>query len=145
MFHTWPDALALVQFPARAATASLGVMGLLAAMLAVTGVFGMAMYSVSKRMKEFGVRVAVGAQPVQLMRSALSRPIILLLCGTSAGLLLGMIASQLLAQIVYQATPRDPLVLAGVLMTMALLGLLATWTPARRALHIHPAILLREE
>lgn len=145
VFHTWPDALAFVQFPARAATASLGVMGLLAAMLAVTGVFGMAMYSVSKRMREFGIRVAVGAQSVQLMRSALSRPLILLLSGSAAGLFLGVMASQLLAQIVYQATPRDPLVFAGVLITMALLGLLATWLPARRALRIHPASLLREE
>ncbi|HKW63122.1 MAG TPA: ABC transporter permease [Candidatus Acidoferrum sp.] len=145
VFHTWSDALAFVQFPARAATASLGVMGLLAAMLAVTGVFGMAMYSVSKRMREFGIRVAVGAQPVQLMRSALSRPLILLLSGSAAGLLLGLIASRLLAQIVYQATPRDPLVLAGVIITMAVLGLLATWLPARRALQIHPASLLREE
>jgi predicted permease len=145
VFHTWSDALAFVQFPARIATASLGVMGLLAAMLAVTGVFGMAMYSVSKRMKEFGIRVAVGAQSVQLMRSALSRPLILLLSGSAAGLLLGVMASRVLAQIVYQATPRDPLVFGGVLITMALLGLLATWLPARRALHIHPASLLREE
>ena len=145
LFHTWSDALAFVQFPARAATASIGVMGLLAAMLAVTGVFGMAMYSVSKRMREFGIRVAVGAQPVQLMRSALSRPILLLLSGSAAGLLLGAGASRLLAEIVYQASPRDPLVFAGVLITMALLGLVATWLPARRALHIHPASLLREE
>ncbi len=145
VFHTWSDALAFVQFPARIATATLGVMGLLAAMLAVTGVFGMAMYSVSKRMKEFGIRVAVGAQPVQLMRAALSRPVLLLLCGSAAGLLLGVIASQLLAQIVYQATPRDPLVLAGVVITMAVLGLVATWIPAQRALRIHPARLLREE
>src|SRR5258708_31166230 len=72
VFHSWSDALAFVQFPARVATATLGVMGLLAAMLAVTGVFGMAMYVVSKRMKEFGIRVALGAQPLQLMRSALS-------------------------------------------------------------------------
>lgn len=145
VFHTWSDALAFVEFPARAATASLGVMGLLAAMLAVTGVFGMAMYSVSKRMREFGIRVAVGAQSAQLMRSALSRPLILLLSGSAAGLLLGVMASRLLAQIVYQATPRDPLVFAGVLITMALLGLVATWIPAQRALHIHPARLLREE
>ena len=145
VFHTWPDALAFVQFPARAATATLGVMGLLAAMLAVTGVFGMAMYSVSKRMREFGIRVAVGAQPIQLMRSALSRPLILLLSGSAAGLLLGAMASQLLAQIVYQATPRDPLVLAGVVISMALLGLLATWIPAQCALRVHPARLLREE
>ena len=145
LFHTWSDALGFVQFPARIATASLGVMGLLAAMLAVTGVFGMAMYSVSKRMREFGIRVAVGAQPVQLMRSALSRPVILLLSGTAAGLLLGLISSRLLAQVVYQATPRDPLVFAGVMITMAALGIVATWIPARRALRIHPASLLREE
>jgi ABC-type lipoprotein release transport system permease subunit len=54
-------------------------------------------------------------------------------------------ASQLLAQIVYQATPRDPLVFAGVVTTMALLGLVATWIPAQRALRVHPARLLREE
>jgi predicted permease len=145
VIHSWPDALAFALFPARVATATLGVMGLLAAMLAVTGVFGMAMYSVSKRMKEFGIRAALGAQAVQLMRSALSRPLILLLSGSAGGLLLGVIASQLLEQIVYQASPRDPLVLAGVLLTMALLGFVATWIPAQRALRVHPARLLREE
>ena len=145
VFHTWLGALAFVQFPARIATATLGVMGLLAAMLAVTGVFGMAMYSVSKRKREFGIRVAVGAQPRQLIGSALKRSVILLLSGSIIGLLLGVVASQLLAQIVYEATPRDPLVLGGVLITMALLGLVATWIPAQRALRIHPARLLREE
>ena len=145
VFHSWPDALAFVLFPARVATATLGVMGLLAAMLAVTGVFGMAMYSVSKRMKELGIRAALGAQAAQLMRSALGRPLLVLVCGSAAGLLLGVIASRLLAQIVYQATPRDPLVLAGVVITMALLAFLATWIPAQRALGVHPARLLREE
>jgi ABC-type antimicrobial peptide transport system permease subunit len=120
-------------------------MGLLAAMLAVTGVFGMAMYSVSKRMREFGIRVAVGAQPMQLIRSALKRPVILLLSGSVVGLLLGAVATQLLAHIVYEATPRDPLVLAGVLITMTLLGFIATWIPAQRALRVHPARLLKEE
>ena len=145
VFHTWAEALAVVLFPARVATATLGVMGLLAAMLAVTGIFGMAMYSVSKRMKEFGIRVALGAEAAQLMRSALGRPLILLLSGSLAGLFLGVMASRLLAQIVYEATPRDPLVLAGVLVTMALLGFLATWIPAQRALGVQPARLLREE
>jgi predicted permease len=144
-FESWPDALAFALFPARAATATLGAMGFLAAMLAVTGVFGIAMYSVSKRMREFGIRVALGAQPVQLMRSALGRPLILLLSGSAAGLLLGAIGSQLLAQIVYQATSRDPLVLAAVLATMIILGLFAIWIPAHRALRIQPAGLLRED
>jgi predicted permease len=143
--HSWTDGLALVLFPARVATASLGVMGLLAAMLAVTGVFGLAMYSVSKRIREFGIRVALGALPRHVMRSALGRPMILLLAGSVAGLVLGAVGSQLLAQIVYEATPRDPVVFLGVTTTMTLLGVVATWIPARRALEIDPARLLREE
>jgi len=143
--HSWPDAMAVAFFPARAATAALGIMGLLAAMLAITGTFGVATYSVSKRMKEFGIRVALGAARVELIRAALGRPLVLLLSGSIAGLMLGMLASRLLAQIVYKATPRDPLVLAGTILTMTLLGLLATWLPAQRSLSIDPARLLREE
>jgi predicted permease len=145
VLRSWPEALDLALFPARVATAALGIMGLLAAMLAITGIFGMAAYSVSKRMKELGIRLALGAQPAQLMRSALGRPLVLLLFGSIAGLILGALASRLLAQIVYEATPRDPVVMAGVVVTMALLGLLATWIPAHRALRIDPNQLLHEE
>jgi predicted permease len=143
--HSWSDSLEFALFPSRAATAALGVMGLLAAMLAVTGIFGMASYSVSKRMKELGIRVALGAQPLQLMRAALARPVFLLLGGSIAGLVLGLLASGVLAHIVYQATPRDPLVMGGVVLTMVLLGTLATAVPARRAQSVDPARLLREE
>jgi len=143
--HSWPDALDLAFFPARAATAALGIMGLLAALLAITGTFGVATYNVSKRTKEFGIRVVLGAARVELIRAALGRPILLLLSGSIAGLALGLLASRLLAQIVYQATPHDPLVLAGTIVTMALLGLLATWIPARRSMSIEPARLLRED
>jgi ABC-type antimicrobial peptide transport system permease subunit len=145
VLHSWPDNLALVLFPARVATAALGVMGLLAAMLAVTGVFGMATYTVSKRMRELGIRVALGAHRGQLMRSALGKPLLVLLSGSAAGLLLGVLASQLLAALVYEATPRDPLVLIGAVASMTLIGLIATWIPARRAMAINPAQLLREE
>jgi predicted permease len=141
----WPQALAFVLFPARVATAALGVMGLLAAMLAVTGVFGMAAYSVSKRLKELGIRLALGSQRRQLLRAALGRPLVLLLCGSMLGLLLGVLASSLLARLVYQATPRDPLVLIGAVVTMMLVGMIATWIPAHRALAVDPAQLLRDE
>jgi ABC-type lipoprotein release transport system permease subunit len=60
-------------------------------------------------------------------------------------LVLGILATRVLASIVYQATPRDPLVLAGVVLAMSLLGLLATWIPAQRALAVDPLTLLREE
>ena len=141
----WPDRLSLVLFPPRIATAALGVMGLLAAMLAVTGVFGMAAYTVSKRMRELGIRVALGAHRAQLMRAALGRPLLVLVCGSLAGLVLGVLASRLLAGLVYEATPRDPLVLVGAVAAMTLIGLIATWIPARRAIAINPAQLLRQE
>jgi len=105
----------------------------------------MAAYSVSKRLKELGIRIAIGAQPKEVLQAALGRAFKLLALGSAAGLALGILASRVLASIVYQATPRDPLVLAGVVLAMLLLGLLATWIPAQRALSIDPLTLLREE
>jgi predicted permease len=132
-------------FPAQMATLSLGVMGVMGAMLSITGIFGMAAYSISKRLRELGIRVALGAQRKEILKAALGRAFRLLAYGSAAGLVLGILASRVLAFIVYQATPRDPLVLAGVVLLMALLGLVATWIPARRALSVDPMILLRTE
>jgi len=132
-------------FGARMATVSLGVMGGMGAVLSITGIFGMAAYSVSKRMREFGIRVALGAQRLEVLKAALGRAVKLLVFGSVAGLLLGILASRVLAFIVYQATPRDPLVLTGVVVAMGILGLIATWIPAQRALSVNPMKLLREE
>jgi ABC-type antimicrobial peptide transport system permease subunit len=89
--------------------------------------------------------MALGAQRKEVLQAALGRPVKLLVFGSAAGLLLGILATRVLAYIVYQANPRDPLVLAGVVAAMLLLGLLATWIPAQRALSIDPLALLREE
>ncbi len=141
----WSKELDTSLFGARMAAMALGVMGVMGAMLSVTGIFGIAAHSVSKRLKELGIRMALGAQRKEVLQAALGRAFKLLAFGSAAGLLLGILASRVLAFIVYQATPRDPLVLAGVVLTMALLGLVAAWIPAQRALSIDPAILLREE
>ena len=143
--QSWPDAMARVLFPARAASVGLGVMGLLAAMLAVTGIFGMAAYNVSRRMKELGIRVALGARTKHVMSAAVGRPIALLGAGSLVGLLSAVFVSRLLGQIVYQANPRDPVVLVGAVLTMALLGIAASAIPALRAIDIDPSKLLREE
>lgn len=145
LIQTWNKAMDAALFPSRMAALSLGVLGVLGAMLSITGIFGMAAYSVSKRMRELGIRMALGAQRREVLQAALGRALKLLVFGSAAGLLLGILASQVLASIVYSATPRDPLVLAGVVVAMALLGLVATWIPAQRALSVDPAILLREE
>lgn len=143
--QTWPQALDFFLFGSRMATVALGVLGLLGAILSITGIFGMAAYSVSKRLRELGIRMALGAQHKEILQAALGRALKLLAFGSAAGLLLGILASRVLASIVYQATPRDPLVLAGVVLAMGLVGLLATWIPAQRAVSIDPMILLREE
>ncbi len=143
--QTWNSMLTVVMFPSRMATMSLGVLGVMGAMLSITGIFGMAAYSVSKRLREFGIRIALGAQRTEMLQAALGRAIKLLAVGSVAGLIFGILATRVLASIVYQATPRDPMVLAGVVLTMSLLGLVATWIPARRALSVDPTTLLREE
>ena len=76
--QSWPDAMANARFPAQAAAVALGVMGLLAAMVAVTGIFGMAAYNVSRRMKELGIRMALGARTRHVMSVAVGRPIVCL-------------------------------------------------------------------
>ena len=142
---SWDKELNSALFAPRVATMALGVLGGLGAMLAVTGIFGMASYSVSKRLRELGIRIALGAQRKEVLWAALGRALRLMTVGSLVGLGLGIAASRVLASIVYQATPRDPLVLAGVVLTMMLLGLLATWIPAGRALRADPLLLLREE
>ena len=141
----WSTELGGTLFPSRMATVSLGVLGMMGAMLSITGIFGMAAYSVSKRLRELGIRIALGAQRKEVLQAALGRAFKLLAIGSAVGLVLGLLATKVLAFIVYQATPRDPLVLTGTVLAMALLGLTATWIPAQRALSVDPAILLREE
>jgi hypothetical protein len=143
--NTWTKELDTALFAARAASMALGVLGALGAMLAVTGIFGMAAYSVSKRLRELGIRIALGAQRKEVLQTALGRAFRLLAVGSAAGLALGILATRVLAFIVYQASARDPVVLAGVVIAMALLGLVATWLPAQRALSADPLVLLREE
>jgi predicted permease len=142
---TWTKALDTALFASRAATVSLGILGLLGAMLAVTGIFGMAAYSVSKRLRELGIRIALGAQRGEVLRAALGRAFRLLAIGSAVGLILGLAATRVLSYVVYQASPRDPLVLCGVVVVMLLLGVLAAWIPAQRALAADPLLLLREE
>jgi predicted permease len=141
----WQDSLGFVMLPATAATVALSVFGSLAIILAVTGLFGLASYTVSKRLRELGIRMALGAQQTQVLRAALARTVVLLGIGSISGLLLGIAASRVLANIVYHASASDPVVLIGVVLTMAAVGLISASIPARRALSIHPMQLLREE
>jgi predicted permease len=142
---TWTDGLYMVMFPARAATIALGILGGLSLMLAITGIFGMATYTVSKRMRELGIRVALGAKRGQILRAALGRPLVLLASGSVAGLALGFAANRILVSIVYQASAFDLWVILAATLTMALVGLISGAVPASRVLSVDPTRLLRDE
>ena len=137
--------LGFAYFPARAAMIALSVFGILAIVLTATGIYGIAAYVVSRRRREIGIRLAIGARPRQILRVVLGRTSALLLAGSIAGFLLGLAAGPLLASIVYQASPYDPVVMVGVLLAMAAVALLAAVGPARRALRIDPVRALRQE
>jgi ABC-type antimicrobial peptide transport system permease subunit len=143
--RTWNSELDSALFAARVATVSLGVLGLLGAMLAITGIFGMAAYTVSKRLRELGIRIALGADQRKVLGAALGRTFRLLAVGSIAGMILGVLATRVLSSIVYQATPKDPVILGGVILTMLCVGVVAALVPARRALAVDPMILLRDE
>jgi predicted permease len=143
--ESWRDGLQLALLPVRLATVALGILGFLAGLLAATGIFGMASYTVAQRLRELGIRVALGAQRRQVLGAAMKRTLLLLLVGSSAGLGLGVLGSRVLASIVYEATVYDPVVLILAVAAMAAIGALATLGPARRAILVNPVALLREQ
>jgi len=132
-------------FPAHAAAIALSAFGVLAIMLAATGIHGLVAYAVSRRVHEIGIRMALGARPGEVLWLVLGKIVALVSVGSVFGLLLALAAGQVLASIVYQSSPRDPVVLAGVMALMSLLGLFSSWVPARRALRIEPMSALRYE
>ena len=141
----WNNQLGLTFFVSQVATVALGLFGAFGLLLSITGTFGLASYTVSKRLRELSIRVALGAQAKQILSAALGRMLILLASGSVVGMLLGVAASRVLSAIVYQASAQDPFVLSAVALTTLLTGSLAVAGPVRRALHIDPATLLREQ
>jgi predicted permease len=141
----WKSQLGPAFLLSQVATAALGLFGAFGLLLSIAGTFGLASYTVSKRLRELSIRVALGAEARQILSAALGRLLILLASGSVVGMVLGAAASRLLSAIVYQASAQDPFVLAAVALTMLLTGLLSVAGPVRRALHIDPARLLREQ
>jgi predicted permease len=141
----WNNQLALSLFPSQLATVALGLFGAFGLLLSITGTFGLASYTVSKRLRELSIRVALGAQAKQILSAALGRMLILLGSGSVVGIVLGLAASRLLSAIVYQASAQDPFVIVAVVFTLVITGSISVAGPVRRVLHVDPANLLREQ
>jgi ABC-type antimicrobial peptide transport system permease subunit len=137
--------LRLLFLPANAAVISLGAFGVLATMLALTSIHGLASYSVAKRTREIGIRVAIGARPGDVVRLVFGRTGFLVAIGAIVGMAAGVLGSKLLAGIVLGVSARDPLVFALTALTMMITGVAAAWKPLRRAVRVPPVIALKSE
>ena len=142
---SWTDGLGLALLPARIAAIVLGAFGLLALVLAATGVYGTTAYAVSRRTREIGIRMALGAKPGEVVRVVLSRTTLLLAIGATLGIGLALAAGRFFGQILYGVSPTDPATYLAAIGIMAVVALAACWFPARRAIGVDPIKALRTE
>jgi ABC-type antimicrobial peptide transport system permease subunit len=129
----------------RAGAALFSVFGGLALGLAVVGLYGVKAYSVARRTREIGIRMALGAQPGMVLRMIMGEGSIMLLTGLALGLLLAAAAGKILSGILFGVGAFDPPAFASALIVLAGAALFATWLPARRATRINPMVALRTE
>ena len=130
--------------PRRFSSSLVGGFAAVALLLASIGIYGLLAYMVGQRSHEIGVRVALGAQPSDILRLILRRGMLLSGVGISAGLLLAAVAAPMLASLLYGVRPIDPPVFLSVPVVFLVVALLASFIPARRAMNVDPIVALRE-
>jgi predicted permease len=142
---TGDDIAAFPLFPYRTAVAALGVMGLIASGLLLTGLHALMAYAAARRQREIGVRLALGANRRTVARLVLGRAALMLAGGVGAGALLTLGTGPLVSSLVLGASPADPVLLVGLGLVLALIVLVSCFGPVRRALRITPLAALRED
>ncbi|MGH9655458.1 MAG: ADOP family duplicated permease, partial [Bryobacteraceae bacterium] len=121
--------LALALFPARIAAIVLGIFGVLAMVLAATGLFALMAYAVARRTREIGIRMALGARPGQVLASVLRRTLVLCAIGIGLGVTAALAAGRLLSALLYGVSPHDPVTYAVSVLLMIAVAFLACWCP----------------
>jgi predicted permease len=129
----------------RFRTTLLGLFGLVALLLAVIGIYGVIAYSVGRRTRELGIRMALGANRRDLLRLVIGEGLALTAAGLAIGAIGAAVLTRYLASLLFEIGRLDPATYAVVAATLLLAGLLACWIPARRAAHVDPLTALRSE
>ena len=122
--------------------ASFAGLGLL---LAAIGIYGVVSFLVTQRTHEFGIRMALGAQTANVLRLVLGKAILLSLIGVGLGLLASLALTRLMKDLIYGVGPTDPLTLIAVALILAVIAIIASYIPARRATKVDPLVALRYE
>ena len=119
--------------------------GVCALFLAAAGLYGVMSFAVTQRTREMGVRSALGAQGLQLILLVMRKSLVQLAIGLALGLGIALLASGQLQPVLYHVNPRDAVVFVGVIITLALAAIVASFLPARRVTKIDPVLALSSE
>jgi predicted permease len=139
------DYISAAWFGPRLASLFLGVLGVIAMLLAGVGLYGVMAYSVSQRTREIGIRMALGAQQEGVLRMVMRQGLLLALLGIATGLVISLAATPQLAPLLYRVSPTDPVSLAGAALFLIAVAVLASLFPALRATRVDPIVALRQE
>ena len=129
----------------RFMTTLLGAFSIIALLLAAVGIFGLVSFAAAQRTREFGVRIALGASPRELLGSIVRGALALVAVGLALGLGGALLLTEVLEGLLYGVTAADPATFAAVALTLAMTALVATVVPAWRAASVNPVIALRAE
>ncbi|CAN5390541.1 ABC transporter permease [soil metagenome] len=139
------QAISFSLIPLRLAATLVGILGLVGLLLATIGIYGVVSYSVSSRTREIGIRLALGAQTLDVLRVMMKQGIILTSIGIVVGLGAAFALTRFLSSLLYGVSTTDPLTFVGVQLLLASVALVACYLPARRATKVDPMIALRYE
>lgn len=143
--RTMTDVIAPSMRSWRLGATMFAIFGGLALVLATVGLYSVVAYSVSQRTHEMGVRLALGAHAADVVRLIVRDGLGVVLAGVAIGSVVALVAGRWLAPLLYQTSPRDPVVFAGVAAALVTVAIAASWIPARRASRVDPAVALRAD
>ena len=142
---TMDEAVAASVAQPRFRTLLVGLFALTATLIATCGIYGLMAYAVTQRRREIGVRMALGAEPRDVLRLVLARALRIVAVGLIVGLAGAAIVTRVLQRFLFGVTPTDPIAFTIVTLLLIAVGLMAAWLPARRATRIDPWAALRAE